>query len=578
MTRFCYIKEKMMNGRFCLGTAALCLVLALLTPSCSKHHGPEAEVPQLQVTIYIPQPLATKADEGSLRGTEAEREINELIVWLYKTDDAETAAPFYCIHMNASDLAVYNLDAGQEARFMIPLDSEELKQIAEDKPHIDIFAVANPESAGMTLPFQSNTAWNTVSRKQLLDGAIMSGTALFSSENLTVDVPSAGLPFSGCATDCSIGGTFPVLTIDKVTLNRCVSKFRLLLSCMSVEDTDFELTSIVLGTGSDQFSASEYVFNNSANAWKISGYESNTITLLDTPVAGTALAANNTPSAYFFRATGNASETPDQYWARLDAGVSSGKLTEQSHFYLRESDRQLTGTVTYKVNGVEHTKTFGMEAAGDFARNHVWVVYAYFVGGKLVLIPAVLPWTAGNDRFTYTTQGSTDVIPDPWLRYTPSMTYNDWDESWVAISYRFEDDGVTPMYSSKMTFVTNNTYPLLLQLDNDLFRMVISDDENPTPAVWPQLSYTLSAGAHSINVWVIPVDDRTMTEEQSKVGLTLVCQSSSPYMIPISNNFPGDAAHSTIRFRRVSPADYELNKNNTYTTDGVTAYWKEPIG
>jgi hypothetical protein len=48
---------------------------------------------------------------------------------------------------------------------------------------------------------------------------------------------------------------------------------------------------------------------------------------------------------------------------------------------LRESDKQLTGTITYTIGGgTEQTANFAMQQAGDFSRNHTWIVYAYYAG------------------------------------------------------------------------------------------------------------------------------------------------------------------------------------------------------
>ena len=62
--------------------------------------------------------------------------------------------------------------------------------------------------------------------------------------------------------------------------------------------------------------------------------------------------------------------------------IDQSELTKIGPFYLRESDKQLTGTITYQFEGKdEKTGNFQMYAAGDFRRNHTWIVYAYHVGG-----------------------------------------------------------------------------------------------------------------------------------------------------------------------------------------------------
>ena len=57
------------------------------------------------------------------------------------------------------------------------------------------------------------------------------------------------------------------------------------------------------------------------------------------------------------------------------------EVTVEGPIYLRASDRQLAGTITYTIGGgAEQTVPFAMQQAGDFGRNHTWIVYAYYGG------------------------------------------------------------------------------------------------------------------------------------------------------------------------------------------------------
>ena len=89
----------------------------------------------------------------------------------------------------------------------------------------------------------------------------------------------------------------------------------------------------------------------------------------------------------------------EAYEALIDEGLSSNvpangtdpghvapRLTER-RVYLRESDKRLSGTITYQMKekgaadyDTEKTANFLMDAAGDFSRNHTWIVYAYYAG------------------------------------------------------------------------------------------------------------------------------------------------------------------------------------------------------
>jgi len=577
MRGFKNIFERMTGNIIAVSVVALFASLSL--SSCHKDHTPEQQ-PSLQISVYIPQPIATKADVGEVNATEEEKKINELVVWLYRHSDAETAPAFYCLHLSGSDLNKYNLESGQEARFTVLLNTDDLKQIANTKPNLDLYAVANPTSAGLNLPEDGLKA---MTRPQLLNMSMTGDTfgATYSGCPKT-DVPAEGLPYSGVATNVPITGSFPVLVVSKVVLTRTVSKFRLVLCRMEVEDSEYEITGITIN--GNQFSEKEFVFNDSSNPYKIdagTGYESNPLTI-SSAIPESGIAVNNTPGDLMFRSVHHESETADQYWNRLDVARDAGLLTEVKTFYTRETDKKITGTIRYKTTsaGAEKTKTFEMDAAGDFARNHIWVVYAYFVGGRLVIMPTVLPWTAGNDRFAYSTQGHTDVSFGRWLRYTPDMNYNNWDDTWLAVSYGFGGDGITPLYSTRINFNTSNTYPLRLQLDNDFFQFVIVDENHPDPTAWPTLDYNINPGSHTFGIWVVPKTSATpSSEEQSKVSVTLVCVPSGepPYLIPISHNLPGDSDHIPIRIRRVSPADYAANKDREYDSSNPGQYWLEPL-
>ena len=67
------------------------------------------------------------------------------------------------------------------------------------------------------------------------------------------------------------------------------------------------------------------------------------------------------------------------------ASKATPEVTVDDPIYLRESDKQLAGTITYQIGEAEpKTVDFAMQQAGDFRRNHTWIVYAYYAGaGKL---------------------------------------------------------------------------------------------------------------------------------------------------------------------------------------------------
>ena len=64
-------------------------------------------------------------------------------------------------------------------------------------------------------------------------------------------------------------------------------------------------------------------------------------------------------------------------------------------YYLRETDKQLSGVITYQKGvAAEQKVRFEMKAPGDFSRNHTWIVYAYYgVDGMQVVTVYTQNWT-----------------------------------------------------------------------------------------------------------------------------------------------------------------------------------------
>ena len=91
------------------------------------------------------------------------------------------------------------------------------------------------------------------------------------------------------------------------------------------------------------------------------------------------------------------------------SSTTEGKeLTMFGRTWVRETDKQLGGKIYYKINGEVKTTTFQMAEAGDFSRNHLWIIYAYFEGEGLYVKPNVLPWQA-EDEFEIATGVNCEV-------------------------------------------------------------------------------------------------------------------------------------------------------------------------
>ena len=108
----------------------------------------------------------------------------------------------------------------------------------------------------------------------------------------------------------------------------------------------------------------------------------------------------NRPTAYLFRDQVKYEEEV------IGEGLELKHIAEVGRCYLRETDKKIIGTISYTLNGEAKTPVgFEMYKAGEFSRNHSWVVYAYYAGGDNLEVQAVFvkDWNTLNptDRTIY---------------------------------------------------------------------------------------------------------------------------------------------------------------------------------
>ena len=92
------------------------------------------------------------------------------------------------------------------------------------------------------------------------------------------------------------------------------------------------------------------------------------------------------PASYVYT-----SQTGQAYETLINDGIAENKLTGYGPFYLHESDKKLEGTISYYIGSATTptVREFSMAAAGDFTRNHTWIVYGYFLGSGELKLNAV---------------------------------------------------------------------------------------------------------------------------------------------------------------------------------------------
>ena len=194
--------------------------------------------------------------------------------------------------------------------------------------------------------------------------------------------------------DQPIAGTSPVFRVgtssklENVQLVRSVSKMRFVFCKSSTNNDDVAVNSFSLN--GSVLPKEEYLFltddySKVTPKWRIntsSGYENDEdeMTLVSFS-SGRSVETNDDPYSYSYDGVMSGQE----YETRINKGITQGKLSDLGTFYLRESDKALSGTIKYVITPYgttpqpEKTTSYSMKNAGDFSRNHTWIVYGYFV-------------------------------------------------------------------------------------------------------------------------------------------------------------------------------------------------------
>ena len=367
---------------------SLLLLLSVLY-GCSREPVVVVPEPQLSVTLDIPSAILTRADEGETPARGRENDLHDLRLWVFTSADR---APVGYLEIQEGDFPTN----GEARQYAIPVS----RSFADERPQVDVFVLANQASVGLSLG--GSATW------QELNGASFGGTYFGPDEPVRDVSATTGLPMSGVLMNASIEGREPELSVPTVKLRRCVSKIRFLFSRTKTENSEdpdpiegVSVDEIVIG--GNRIPLNEYVFAASGSRIAPGGYTSSEIHLGGRAV----IALSDAPEKYSY-----AYQDAISYENLLDEGVAGGELTEGGSVYLRETDRQLTGSIKYSItkHGVteQKTKTFSMVAPGHFIRNHSWTVYGYFLSGRnLSLSVHVEDWNKSEYSIKFSEQAIT---------------------------------------------------------------------------------------------------------------------------------------------------------------------------
>ena len=381
--------DRRYTGRWLSGL----LMLLLLLTGCSSDEE-QREKARLKIYVFAPdRPIVTRADNGDVSASEAEKKIHSLHVWVFEHETGK-----YVGHISLS-----NVTLSETTGSAVTMELDDAFADQETKPNVDVYVAANVTSANCGISL------NAATTRAQLDAALI-GQNYFGLSSPVKVVPTDGLPMTGVMKNKKITGSSPVFQVSEdggglanVRLVRAVSKIRFVFSKSTSNPDEVTVNNVKLSE--KVMPTSEYLFLDNAyelatTKWKV-GNQFESEKILISSVNGEDIATNDSPASYSWDGV----MTGQEYETLIQTGIDQGKLKDLGTFYLRESDQILSGTITYTLkhteaqkNGTEaattNTPSFSMKTAGDFSRNHTWIVYAYFVSsGDLVLgIVEVKDW------------------------------------------------------------------------------------------------------------------------------------------------------------------------------------------
>ncbi len=378
-------------------------VLLMAWPLASCERTLVEDLPELSVSIYIPDMGATKRETGNVVALASEKVFSSLQIWVFLHDDGQLVG---YKSFSPTLLESTGLTHSATTRFGMPLSPAMFKNLSQDGTTVDVYALANAASVPNAAGLDGETT------RSMLDGIIMSDST-FGASPLTWAVPTAGLPMSGVLKEATVTGGYPVLNISTVTLTRAVSKIRFVFSQQGTPATDTapaapdKPTCVIksISFGEDcGIAAQEKLFTDQ-------NFDSIGYTPLSTVIAGedeehplipnADITVLEHPDDLLFHSVGHTTESAQEYEKRLDDAIAAS--SQVGPIYIRETNKLISGTIVYNTGGDDLTATFSMKAddGNILSRNHSWILYAYFADATKTLQfeIVVLPW--GKESFDY---------------------------------------------------------------------------------------------------------------------------------------------------------------------------------
>ncbi len=409
------------------------MLVVVLLAACSRSDSDEISSSRegdcyIEFYVYQPdRPMVTRAtDEAVIDPTDVESTIHSLKIWVFRHSDASNHAPLGYLEVDETtddnttdDNTTDDKKAGQTLLDIMNKEGQQMfkmkvpAEFADHPQNVDVYVVANEGNSTL------NSTLNENSTREQLKAAKITSFGVYSDYNAENDdvikaVPSDGLPMSAMLENQPIYGSFPTLRIGNaeqiatLRLTRAVSKLRFVICRKKETGNDKRIlesiTSIQLDAG--MIPTQSFLMPVAASSYNEATY--NATAMEYGGIAKTTIPAIDDPLKYAYT-----TQTPKEYEDLIIEGckVKEGQTTSDLYpfgiTYLRESPKQLKGTIVYEINdGITDTQTetayFSMAAPGEFMRNHSWIIYIFFMDEKLHTLTVtnlgMRSWTTGGSK------------------------------------------------------------------------------------------------------------------------------------------------------------------------------------
>ena len=373
------------------GIAALAptLLLTLILTSCMSDDYTDAaagksdtyinlnvSTPTAQARANAPAKPAGTSGKLGLEETypspNTEEKITSIRVWAFRSgSDRATATPIgFKSETNLSVKGSHNVS------MMIT------RKNAENLGKIDLYILLNAESEGVL----DGKDCIKMTRADLENLVIKNHFGIAKGTAQTTEVPQAGLPISRVIKELDVtnnikdNATDAALHSINIPLIRAVSKLHFFFTRKDVKDTE--------GVEVTKIEVNENVIPTQSSVFPTATTDANKVTegLTGDLTSLTYLSQKMTFGSVATKDIGPVSD-PTSYIRKPDQTAEDyitqlrGLKTECHLSYLRETGKELTGTIYFKLNKSGDVKQATFSISNAY-RNHEMVVYGYFLGDE----------------------------------------------------------------------------------------------------------------------------------------------------------------------------------------------------